>query len=117
MERKTLLIVLIIAVLVAGISLIFYFNNTSTKPVFELTPDKLITNQTLIDRIIVDMNSPLGNNLTRITLEEDDINASDRSWKYAYYVCISNEHRGWIYFHSGKSGENKLYGPYAWCFV
>lgn len=91
------------------------------KPIkdIKLTEDKLITNQTLIDLILIKKVSPLGNNLTTLVLRDDykDKHIFDGFSEVAYYVCIENEHRGWIYYSGGIAGIQKLYGPYEWCLI
>jgi len=117
MKNKTIFIVLTcLAVIALVVGLSFKSYNNSGRNI-ALTEDKLITNETLINMIVNDMESPLGNKLIKVVLEDDGAYVSDRGWKYAYQVCTSNEHNGWIYVHSGKTGQNKLYGPYEWCLI
>lgn len=114
MKKKTMLlivgVILVIFLLILGIN---YFFNSKPVPYYpkDLSENMLITNQTLIDLIVNNMTSPLGNNLTK-----------DSSFEYGgktyYYVCTENEHMGWIYYSLEPSSiKPGLYGPYDWCYV
>ena len=127
MERKNKIIIWIVVILVVISTLFLLFSKSFLQGGYsgpELTQDKLITNQTLIDLIVKNNISPLGNNLSLLVLDEAESNIADDSWRKAYYVCDFNkinknltEHSGWIQDYNGKTGEIKLYGPYDWCLV
>jgi hypothetical protein len=117
MEKKTILITGICAIIILLI-LIFYFKTTShpSNPI-KLTEDKLITNQTLIDLIVNKKKSPLGNDLEMTVVAADDPQIADEPWEYHYYVCNKNEHLGWVYIYGGNTGPAGLYGPFDWCLI
>lgn len=127
MERKLKISLGIIGmiILIALLALGLYYKFTPRLDYdLKLTEDKLIINQTLIDMIVINNTSPLGNNLTEMNLValEEDIIAGDEKVlvsKNAYYTCTQNEHNGWIYLIYSDSGEavSKLYGPYSWCNI
>ncbi len=119
MKNKPIFLIIIAIVLVALLALgVFY--KMSFRPIdgLKLTEDKLITNQTLMDLIIINHTSPLGNNLTTILLDKEARTLMDGPQKIGYYVCTENEHSGWILFHDKYSkSKPSLYGPYGWCYV
>ena len=121
MENKTKILatLIVVCLIIIAICLILHIKFTHRTVVeLELTEDKLITNQTLIDLIVNKQISPLGNNLTKMILDEDDPEIMDEPWKYAYYVCNNNEHVGWIYYYAGGDlSKGGLYGPYSWCLI
>jgi hypothetical protein len=120
-EKKKILLIISILIVIILLALGLYYSfNPKPAPYYprDLTDSKLITNQTLIDMIVKDMKSPLGNNLTRHAIGDDSgIRIKDAYYDVAYYVCSNNEHEGWIQRIGGIAGINKLYGPYEWCYV
>jgi hypothetical protein len=117
-DKKRILLIIIILAVIALLAWGLYFKFTPRSDMgLKLTEDKLVTNQTLIDMIVNDKISPLGNNLTESVLRDDykERGIFDGVYKVAYYTCSNNEHEGWIYYNSGKI--SKLYGPYGWCYV
>lgn len=123
MNKIKLVLVLIGSLLVLGLAFYAYnaYSNSPPNiysPAYELTEDKLITNQTMIDMIVNDLRSPLGNNLTKVVIDEDDPQIMDESWKIGYYVCDKGENKAWIYYSAGESPlRTGLYGPYEWCLI
>lgn len=104
----SIIILLVIFVLLAfGISYFFIPSSVPYYPI-EPTADKLITNETLINMIVFDRLSPLGNNLTMTHLNNTP--------KTLFYVCTKNEHSGWVYYQDSKN-QPALYGPYGWCLI
>lgn len=118
MKSKIIFWLVGIGVLIALLVFSLYFKmNPNPNPELKLTEDKLITNQTLIDLIVKNRISPLGNNLTEMVLQDDYAKRGivDGDYKVAYYVCTNNEYSGWILYNKDKS--SKLYGPYGWCLI
>ncbi len=118
MNKQTKIITLIVVLVVIGVALYFVFYKISAPfPQIKLTSDKLITNQTIIDLILLNQTSPNGNLLTELVLQDDFKvrGIFDGVYKVAYFTCSNNEHQGWIYYSHG--GISKLYGPYAWCLI
>ena len=118
MKKVTIVFFVLIIALSLYIFLSSKYNRGSLKqPSPELTPDKIISDLSVIDLIITKQRSPKGNALTKMVIDSDDPNIMDEPWSYAYYTCSENEHSGWIHDYRGGDKEKPaLYGPYEWCF-
>jgi hypothetical protein len=120
-SNKNILLIILTLVILALLAFgLFCLFNPKPVPYYpmEFTADKLVTNQTFINMIINDLKSPLGNNLTKIPIDEDDPRLTVEPWKYAYFICNAEEHIGWIYVSEERAEiKSGLYGPYGWCLI
>ena len=114
MRKKTWIISIIVLVVVGLYLVINFWKGNVDYNHIQLTSNKIINDQTIINSIVIKRISPLGNPLETVILQPSNPKVMDGGWKDAFYTCSENEHRGWIRNISGF--KDTLYGPFEWCY-